>query len=206
MVIKKRLVVEVHTPAFGGRGFFAICRRGTAPRPLRPKVSVRSKTPCVRSTGWEFDSTLGFPGEGPENNAWISSWEFDSTLGFPGEGPENNAWISSKASMFTPHTSLCIPIPHCSLPSPLTDLMGRPVSAVMKRLKEINVSTELIQQLLSFEQHEQNRKCMIISLQRFLRKIGKRNRSKDRHIKNTKRHTLHALRMCMQELKFHAHC
>ena len=58
---------------------------------------------------------------------------------------------------------------------------------VKNRLEQMSVSTELIQQLLSFEQHEQNRKGMITFLQRLLRKKGKRNRSKDRHIKNTKR-------------------
>ena len=96
MALKKRLVVEVHTPAFGGRGFYAICRRGTASRSLPPKVSVRSKTSCVRSTGWAFDSTLGFPGE----------------------GPENNAWITSKASLFTSHTPLFAL--HPSLLTPLS--------------------------------------------------------------------------------------
>ena len=96
MALKKCLVGEVHTPAFGGRGFYAICRRGTASRSLPPKVSVRSKTPCVRSTGWAFDSTLGFPGE----------------------GPENNAWITSKASLFTSHTPLFAL--HPSLLTPLS--------------------------------------------------------------------------------------
>jgi len=54
--------------------------------------------------------------------------------------------------------------------------MGRPVSAVKNRLEQMNVSTELIQQLLSFEQHEQNRKGMITFLQRLLRKKGKDRR------------------------------
>jgi len=55
--------------------------------------------------------------------------------------------------------------------------MDRPVSAVKNRLEQMNVSMELIQQLLSFEQHEQNRKGMITFLHRLLRKNGK-----DRHI------------------------
>ena len=55
--------------------------------------------------------------------------------------------------------------------------MGLPVSVVKNRLEQMNVSMELIQQLLSFEQHEQNRKVMITFLQRLLRKKGK-----DRHI------------------------
>ena len=96
MVLKKRLVVEVHTPAFGGRGFYAICRRGTASRSLPPKMSVRSKTPCVRSTGWAFDSTLGFPGEGPENNAWITS---------------KPPLFTSHTSLFALHPSLLTPLP-----------------------------------------------------------------------------------------------
>ena len=55
--------------------------------------------------------------------------------------------------------------------------MDRPVSAVKIRLEQMNVSMELIQQLLSFEQYEQNRKGMVTFLQRLLRKKGE-----DRHI------------------------
>lgn len=52
----KFLFLIIGSPAFGGRGYFAIC--------------------CRCRSGRMFDSTLGFPGEGPNTTAAISSTSY----------------------------------------------------------------------------------------------------------------------------------
>jgi len=68
--------------------------------------------------------------------------------------------------------------------------MGGSVSAIKTRIQAMNVTAELVQQLLSFEEQDQKRKVMITFLERLIRKIArsrKRNPKEDRHKKVVKR-------------------
>ena len=132
----------IHSPAFGGRGYFVIG--------------------CKFSTGEVFNSTLGFPGEGPNRTTIISSKSHHTHEDYGS------------------HPNAC---------EHITELLDSSVSAVKTRLQAMTVSAELMQELLSFEQQGQKRKGMITLLQRMLRKIEKvkAKRSKDRHKNNKDR-------------------
>ena len=108
----RKCLVQVHTPAFGGRGFFAIRGRGATTRPLPAKFLKRLKNGSNRTNVRPETSIFDFLDFFLLVKGFVavcvtactvflslygsytfigSNFAFDSSLGFPGEGP-GKAW------------------------------------------------------------------------------------------------------------------